>query len=144
MVPVLGPESLICCGAGFDLTGVIPEVEWQEPIPEAWLTGPKGEKPYYITQVEGDSMEPLIQNGERILINPNEEVKHGDVAVAVWNDRTVIRGVKFERNGDVRLIPVNRNYHEDIVSAEDAPYTLDFKGVVIRFLGVDRISHGIL
>ena len=147
MVPVLGPESVLCCGPGSeisDISEVEDEVQYYEPVQKSWLTGTKGEKPYYITHVDGDSMEPLIQDGERVLVNPNEEVKHGDVAVVVWNGRVIIRGVKFERNGNVRLVPSNKDYQEDVVLAEDAPYTLYFKGVVIRYLGFDRPSRGIL
>lgn len=142
MVPVLGPESTICCGPGADIDDVIPEPQWYEPIPESWLTGPKGDKPYYITHVEGDSMEPLIDEGERVLVNPNKDPLNGDVAVAVWRGRSMVKGVAFERNGDVRLVPMNKAYKEILVKKEDCPFDLWFNGVVIRFLGVDRVSHG--
>lgn len=56
----------------------------------------------------------------------------------------MVRGVKFERNGAVRLVPVNKNYDEDIVSKEDAPYVLNFCGVAVRALGKDRVLRGIL
>lgn len=143
-VPVLASQSSFCCGKGFDLTEVEAEVDWWEPIPESWLTGPKGDKPFFITHVEGDSMEPMIEDGERILINPNQEVAHGDIAVICWNGRSVVRGVKFERDGAVRLIPVNKNYGEDMIAKEDRPFVLEFCGVVVRFLGKDRVSRGIL
>ena len=143
-VPVLAPQSSVCCGKGFSLADVETEVDWWEPIPEAWLTGTKGDKPFFITHVEGDSMEPMIEDGERILINPNQEVQHGDIAIVRWNGRSMVRGVKFERDGATRLVPVNKNYAEDVISREDAPYILSFGGVVVRFLGKDRISRGIL
>ncbi len=142
MVPVLAPQSTICCGPGADVTEVLPEVEWEEPIPEIWLTGPKGDRPYYITHVDGDSMEPVIEDGERVLVNPNQAPVHGDIAVACWNGRSMVKGVGFERNGDIRLVPVNKQYAEILIHKEDAPYELEFKGVVIRFLGVDRVSRG--
>ena len=143
-VPVLSPQSSICCGKGFNLAEVEAEVDWWEPIPESWLTGSKGEKPFFITHVEGDSMEPMIEDGERILINPNQEVAHGDIAVVCWNGRSMVRGVKFERDGAVRLIPVNKNYGEDVIAKEDRPFVLEFCGIVVRFLGKDRVSRGIL
>lgn len=143
-VPVLAPQSSVCCGKGFSLADVEAEVDWWEPIPESWLTGTKGDKPFFITHVEGDSMEPMIEDGERILINPNQEVAHGDVAIVCWNGRSMVRGVKFERDGAVRLVPVNKSYAEDVISKEDKPYVLEFGGVVVRFLGKDRVSKGIL
>ena len=143
-VPVLAPQSSICCGKGFNLAEVEAEVDWWEPIPESWLTGPKGDKPFFITHVEGDSMEPMIEDGERILVNPNQEVAHGDVAIVCWNGRSMVRGVKFERDGAVRLVPVNKDYDEDVISKEDRSFVLEFCGVVVRFLGKDRVSRGIL
>lgn len=143
-IPVLAPQSSVCCGKGFSLADVEAEVDWWEPIPEAWLTGTKGDKPFFITHVEGDSMEPMIEDGERILINPNQEVAHGDVAIVCWNGRSMVRGVKFERDGAVRLVPVNKSYAEDVISKEDKPFVLEFGGVVVRFLGKDRVSRGIL
>lgn len=143
-VPVLAPQSSICCGKGFNLAEVEAEVDWWEPIPESWLTGPKGDKPFFITHVEGDSMEPMIEDGERILVNPNQEVAHGDVAIVCWNGRSMVRGVKFERDGAVRLVPLNKDYDEDVISKEDRSFVLEFCGVVVRFLGKDRVSRGIL
>ena len=143
-VPVLAPQSSVCCGEGFDLTEVEAEVDWWEPIPEGWLTGPKGDKPFFITHVEGDSMEPMIEDGERILINPNQEVAHGDIALVCWNGRSMVRGVKFNRDRSVRLIPVNKAYDEDVISEEDSPYVLKYCGVVVRALGKDRVLRGIL
>ena len=89
-------------------------------------------------------MEPMIEDGERILINPNQEVAHGDVAIVCWNGRSMVRGVKFERDGAVRLVPVNKDYDEDVISKEDRSFVLEFCGVVVRFLGKDRVSRGIL
>lgn len=143
-VPVLAPQSSVCCGGGFDLTEVEAEVDWWEPIPEGWLTGPRGDKSFFITHVEGDSMEPMIENGERILINPNQEVVHGDIALVCWNGRSMVRGVKFNRDRSVRLIPVNKAYDEDVISEEDSPYVLRYCGVVVRALGKDRVLRGIL
>lgn len=143
-VPVLAPQSSVCCGGGFDLTEVEAEVDWWEPIPERWLTGPKGDKSFFITHVEGDSMEPMIEDGERVLINPNQEVVHGDIALVCWNGRSMVRGVKFNRDRSVRLIPANKDYDEDVISEEDSPYVLKYCGVVVRALGKDRVLRGIL
>lgn len=143
-VPVLAPQSSVCCGKGFDLTEVEAEVDWWEPIPEGWLTGPRGDKSFFITHVEGDSMEPMIEDGERVLINPNQEVVHGDIALVCWNGRSMVRGVKFNRDRSVRLIPANKEYDEDVISEEDSPYVLKYCGVVVRALGKDRVLRGIL
>jgi SOS-response transcriptional repressor LexA len=146
-VPVLRAISApIRAAKGFTLHDIDDVVEWIISVPEKWLKGnPSGPSPVYICNVYGLAMEPMIADGERILVNPNMDVKHGDIAVVAVNDRPMVRGVKYERNGAIRLCPVNRSmYEEDFISADDAPFVLRFCGVVQRFLGKDRVSKGIL
>ena len=56
----------------------------------------------------------------------------------------MVRGVKFNRDRSVRLIPANKAYDEDVISEEDTPYVLRYCGVVVRALGKDRVLRGIL
>ena len=87
-------------------------------------------------------MEPLLEAGGRILVNPNEEVTHGKVAVVAWNGYSMVRGVAFERNGDIKLRARNPSYQEILIKADDAEYVLRWCGVVKRFLGRDRPVTG--
>ena len=141
-VPVLGPQCTACCGEGFDLTDIDADILRYELVPEEWLHGPKGGKPPYILQVAGDSMEPLIDDGERILVNPNLDPAHGRIVVACWNDYTMVRAVHFERNGDIRLRARNAAYQDVLITAKDAPEVLRFGGVVTEFLGRARPATG--
>ena len=70
-----------CMGKGFDN-----ESEMAEVIDEIWL--PRDDvgvdyplKPYAVT-VEGDSMAPYIENGVRVVVNPNIPLGNGDVCLA--------------------------------------------------------------
>lgn len=141
-VPVLGPQCTACCGEGFNLADIDTEIIRYELVPEEWLHGPKGDKPPYILQVAGDSMEPLIDDGERILVNPNLDPTHGRIVVACWNDYTMVRAVHFERNGDIRLRARNTAYQDVLITAKDAPEVLRFGGVVTEFLGRARPATG--
>ena len=141
-VPVLGPQCTACCGEGFNLTDIDADILRYELVPEEWLHGPKGDKPPYILQVAGDSMEPLIDDGERILVNPNLDPAHGRIVVACWNDYTMVRAVHFERNGDIRLRARNAAYQDVLITAKDAPEVLRFGGVVTEFLGRARPATG--
>ena len=141
-VPVLGPQCTACCGEGFNLTDIDADILRYELVPEEWLHGPKGDKPPYILQVAGDSMEPLIDDGERILVNPNLDPAHGRIVVACWNGYTMVRAVHFERNGDIRLRARNAAYQDVLITAKDAPEVLRFGGVVTEFLGRARPATG--
>ena len=143
-VPVLGAQSSICCGGGYDISEIDEEVIRMELVPEAWLTGPRGDRPFYITYVEGDSMEPTIEDGERVLVNPNQTPMQGEIAVVSWSGHAMLKGVIFERNGDVRLVSANKEYPERVIPKEDVQHVLDFRGVVIRALGKDRPIRGVL
>jgi len=141
-VPVLSAQCTACCGEGFALADIDPEILRYELIPEEWVSGPMGGRPLYIIYVEGDSMEPLIEDGERVLVNPNLEVTHGKIAVACWNGYTMIRGVQFKRNGDIILCAKNPAYKDIVIAADDAPQLLSWGGVVEQFLGRARPAKG--
>lgn len=132
-VPVLGRINSVCCGTGFDLSDVEPNIVTYEFIPESWVVGHiTGPLPIYMVPVEGDSMSPMIEDGERILVNPNElEPAHGGVSLIRWNGRTLVRGVFFE-NAGISLRPVNKRYRDEFISYEDVEYTLEFCGMVLR------------
>lgn len=141
-VPVLSAQCTACCGEGFALADIDPEILRYELIPEEWVSGPMVGRPLYIIYVEGDSMEPLIEDGERVLVNPNLEVTHGKIAVACWNGYTMIRGVQFKRNGDIILCAKNPAYKDIVIAADDAPQLLSWGGVVEQFLGRARPAKG--
>lgn len=141
-VPVLGPQCTACCGEGFNLSDIDADIMRYELVPEEWLHGPKGDRPPYIIYVDGDSMKPLIEDGERILVNPNLDPQHGRIVVACWNGYTMVRGIHYERNGDIRLRAQNQAYQDVTISAEDAPHVLSFGGVVTEFLGRARPARG--
>lgn len=142
-VPVLSSMSSVCGGRGFDLTQFEAEIQRYELIPEEWLRGYPRE-PYspYVVYVEGESMEPVIQDGERILVNPNDrELAHERIFVVRWNDNTKIRKVILNRNGDIILRAYNPAYKDDVILAEDAEYTFEVCGRVLRYLGIDRLAE---
>lgn len=129
-VPVVSNNIKVCCGDGAenDYEGLIWEEVGKYPILEADLIGYSWQLRdggYHILTVEGDSMEPKVNDGDRILI-ADVEIRNGDLAVCLYRGRTVLRGVSFEKDG-IRLIPWNKEYSEIFVPEED--------GEDLRFVG---------
>ncbi|MBQ7263592.1 MAG: LexA family transcriptional regulator [Synergistaceae bacterium] len=141
-VSVVTGDVKVCCGAG----NVYPdEVVWEEigkyPVPASALLGyawQVGDGGFHIIGVEGDSMEPRVPAGSRILIADIRPI-NGDLAVALWRGRLILRGAFFER-GRIRLRAWNKDY-EDIVVRDDELDDLCFLGKMIGIVPpFDRCS----
>ena len=137
-VPVLSSEGIACCSGKIEESDILRYAI----IPREWLDGPEGDKPPYIFYIQRDSMDPLIKIGEGLLINPNLEVTHGEIAICCWNGYVMVRGVFFEPNGDIRLLAKNPAYEDVIITAEDAPNVLKFGGVITTCIGRARPIKG--
>lgn len=132
-VPVVSSEVKVCCGIG----NLYPEeVTWEEigryPIPFAdlagygWQVGTNGIR---IFTVEGDSMEPRIEDGDKILFADVRPLS-GDVAVIMYMGRLLVRGITFESK-QVRLTAFNPDYSEIIVPISKEIDVLCILGKVI-------------
>ena len=134
-IPVVSNTVKVCCGDG---NSYPEDIEWEEigryPILTtdvlgyAWQMKDGG---YHIIAVEGDSMEPMIPDGSRILI-VDVEILDGDLAVCLYRGRTMLRGIAFEKNG-VRLIPWNKQYPEIYVPKDSEE--LYFLGKMLGIIG---------
>lgn len=64
--------------------------------------------------VEGDSMEPLLLAGDRVVFSPNTEPRNGDVVVARLRESGGVMVKRFHRTGPegatARLSSANPNY----------------------------------
>lgn len=77
-----------------------------------------------IVEVLGDSMEPTLKTGDRVLIDTNHKVPSPPGVYAVWDGYgVVIKRIEQVRNVDrpmVRLISDNKNHAAYEVSIEEA------------------------
>ena len=133
-LPVLDQEA--CAGNGFSWDSVEAEVKEWMPWPVLETGGPTGpHKPYFV-RVEGESMIGAnIDDGCLILVNPNIEVRNGDIAYVKWNDRCSVKGVVFYKDGRVELRPANNNFRSTWIAKEDIEY-LEVLGKVVRWLNM--------
>lgn len=114
-VPLLG---LAQAGTGgfFDSAGFPAGQGWDEialPTP--------GEAGIYALEVQGDSMEPLYREGDRIVVSPTEQVRRGDRVVVKTRDGEVMAKILFRQSAkQIVLHSLNPAY---------GPRTLDMRDV---------------
>jgi len=133
-IPLLSRHDAVCCGSGFSYDDIQHDVEGMILIPEEDLFGhPTAPMPIYAVYADGDSMEPLIKDGERYVINPNAEVGEGEIALLVWKGRDLMRGVLYGKDGSMTLRSAKPELYKDILAtAEDVELgDLRFKGKVM-------------
>lgn len=133
-LPVLDQEA--CAGNGFSWDDVGAEVKEWMPWPTAETGGPTvPHKPYFV-RVEGESMIGAnIDDGCLILVNPNLEVRSGDIAYVKWNERCSVKGIVFYKDGRVELRPANNNFSSTWIDKEEIEY-LEILGKVVRWLNM--------
>jgi len=104
-VPLLG---LAQAGNGgfFDSAGFPAGQGWDEialPTP--------GENGIYALEVQGDSMEPLYREGDRIVVSPTEQVRRGDRVVVKTRDGEVMAKILARQTGrQIELHSINPAY----------------------------------
>ena len=65
----------------------------------------------------GDSMEPLIHDGDKVLVRLQNTVENGEIAVCIINDEEgTIKKVQRSREG-IMLIPLNDRYNHIFIPA---------------------------
>lgn len=72
------------------------------------------------TWIEGQSMEPVYQDGEVALIREGGFDYNGAVYAIDWNEQVYIKKVYLEEDG-FRLVSINKDYPDKFAPAEDEP-----------------------
>lgn len=73
---------------------------------------------FKLIDIDGDSMQPRFNDGDRVLFVEGEPVASGDIVIAWWDSRLYIRGFIEDKNG-ITLKPMNAKYPEIHVDKED-------------------------
>ena len=133
-LPILDQEA--CAGSGFNWSDVRAGARKWMPWPTLETGGPVGPTKPYFVKVEGDSMIGAnIQDGCLILVNPNAEVRSGDIAYVRWNDRCSVKGIIFYNNGRVELRPANKDFSSIWIQRDEVEF-LTILGKVVRWLNM--------
>ncbi|MDB5613419.1 MAG: helix-turn-helix transcriptional regulator [Devosia sp.] len=116
-VPLLG---LAQAGTGgfFDSAGFPAGQGWDEIA----LPAP-GEGGIYALEVQGDSMEPLYREGDRIVVSPTEQVRRGDRVVVKTNDGEVMAKILHRQTGkQIELHSINPAFAPRILDLADVEW----------------------
>jgi len=71
--------------------------------------------------VKGNSMSPKIEDGDIVIISPQQEARSGDICVVRVNDEDVLKKVKIDEQY-VHLIPLNTSFEPVSVRKRDVMF----------------------
>jgi len=75
----------------------------------------------FALRVKGSSMAPRIEDGDIVVISPQQEPHNGDICVVRVNDEDTLKKVKFEGNY-IHLIPLNPEFEPVTVKKKDVNF----------------------
>ena len=113
--PVVGEIA-----AGFDKIAVESWDGETVEIPNNYLKGRNREE-FIVLKVTGDSMYPLYQNGDKVLILKQSSLNcSGDVGAILYNDEFIsLKKVEFVKGENwLRMVSINPNYPPTLVQDE--------------------------
>lgn len=116
-VPLLG---LAQAGSGsfFDSAGFPAGQGWDEIA----LPSP-GQVGIYALEVQGDSMEPLYREGDRIVVSPTEQVRRGDRVVVKTRDGEVMAKILFRQSArQIELHSLNPAYDPRLLDVAEVEW----------------------
>ncbi|MBM4276202.1 MAG: repressor LexA [Deltaproteobacteria bacterium] len=126
-VPVLGRIA-----AGRPLLAT-ENVEDTLPLPRAWVRGEEA----FLLRVAGDSMAPLIQPGDLVMVRVQPRVARGEIAVVLVDDEATLKRV-YEEAGGLVL----KGDNPDFTPVRIPPVEAEAVQVLGKVVGVYRNLEG--
>ncbi|CUU88197.1 signal peptidase I [Campylobacter hyointestinalis subsp. hyointestinalis] len=95
---------------------------------------------YDLISIFGDSMEPIIKNGDTLLVEPTHEARNGEIVIAnISGDLYVKKLLRDPINREVKLTSMNELY-KDIVMSGDELEMLKIIGIVRKVVPLGVLS----
>ncbi|MGG7073960.1 XRE family transcriptional regulator [Campylobacter sp. 9BO] len=95
---------------------------------------------YDLINVFGDSMQPIIKNGDTLLVEPTHEARNGEIVIAnISGDLYVKKLLRDPINREVKLTSMNELY-KDIVMSGDELEMLKIIGIVRKVVPLGVLS----
>ena len=114
--PVIGEIA-----AGYDEIAVEDWSGETVEVPKSYLRG-RDRSEFFVLSVHGDSMYPLYQDGDKVLILRQSTLnRSGDVGAIVYDgEYATLKKVEYVQGEDwLRLIPINPNYPPKEITGSD-------------------------
>lgn len=102
-------------------------------IPSSYIKGGRRED-FFVLRISGDSMYPMYQDGDRVLIKKQTSVNYsGEIGAVLYNDESAaLRKIEYSKGEDwLRLVSVNPNFPPLTVRGEELNH--------YRIIGVPRL-----
>ena len=106
--------------AGYECEAIEEYTGVEVSIPREWLHG-RRTSDFFLLKVTGDSMYPLYQEGDIILVRKQATLNHsGQIGVIIYDDnKASLKKVEYVMGEDwMRLVPINPNYPPIMVQNE--------------------------
>ena len=81
----------------------------------------------FCLKVNGDSMEPMFNNGDYVFIKRETDFRNGTIGAVIVNGEAYLKKIYITDNA-IRLVSLNKKYKDIIVSEDD---TLKYVGTVV-------------
>ena len=62
----------------------------------------------FAVRISGDSMEPLLKNGQVVFVQSANRIEDGEIGIFVYNGDAYCK--RLERDGGLKLVSINRRY----------------------------------
>ncbi len=89
-------------------------------IPNSYLKGRQRDE-FFVLKVKGDSMYPMYQDGDRVLILKQATLNNsGDIGAVLYDDEYgTLKKVEYVMGEDwMRLVPINPTYKPELIEGE--------------------------
>ena len=106
--------------AGYDRFAEYEDELGKVEIPVSWLRG-KPASQFFVLRVSGDSMYPIYQDGDVVLVyKQNAPDYFGQICVVNYDDnKGTLKRVEYQPDKNImRLVPINTQYPPIVVSGE--------------------------
>lgn len=81
----------------------------------------------FCLKVNGDSMEPMFNNGDYVFIKRENDFRNGTIGAVIVNGEAYLKKIYITDNS-IRLVSLNKKYKDITVSEDD---TLKYVGTVV-------------
>jgi phage repressor protein C with HTH and peptisase S24 domain len=114
-----------------DQDGYFDDMGYPPGAGQGYVRWPTKDKNAYSLEVKGDSMQPRIRPGERIVVEPNSHVSPGDdVVVRTKDGRKMVKQLLLRRSGEVTLGSINQQHRQTTISL-DAIESIHFIAAIV-------------
>ena len=123
-IPILGYVA-----AGIPIEAITDVIDYEEIGPELIKDGSE----YFGLEIKGDSMEPIISNGDYVIVRKQEDCDSGQIAIVCVNgNEATCKKIVKQENG-IMLVPFNPSFETTFYSNEEIKSTpIAIYGVVVE------------